>query len=161
MVPWLFEGMVTSYVSNLSDLDRDKTRAAAMALVRTSKWMPTIAEIREMVVQQEHGRKRPGAEAWGDVQKAIKAKGVYRTPGVDFFFDDPLVAKAVGALGWTSLCNSELQGPDRARFIELYDSYDRAARTDAQLSAGATSSLAAGRAAALVASVASKIKEKS
>jgi hypothetical protein len=83
--------------------------------------MPTIAEIREACMDLEHGEPKAGGEAWGEVLAAVSRWGIYRQPGLDFQFADPVVARAVQAFGWRNICNSENQQADRARFIELYD----------------------------------------
>lgn len=114
------------YERLLADLDYATTNAAIERLVATSKWPPTIAEIREAALALVVGELRPGGEAWGDVLHAIGTYGNARTPGVHFDFGDPIVAQCVTALKWRELCLSENQAADRARFIELYD---RAAAT--------------------------------
>jgi Loader and inhibitor of phage G40P len=105
----------------LGDLDYVVANAAVERLIATSRFMPTIAEIREACMDLSLGERRAGGEAWGSVLRAISGAGIYRKPGVDFVFNDPVVARCVAALGWEELCNSENQHADRARFIELYD----------------------------------------
>lgn len=124
--------MMDAYSSGLSHLDDVMVRRAITALVLSERWMPTIAQIVSKVSEMRDGHKREGGEAWGDVMQAIRRYGYVRSPGVDFQFDDPLVARCVRALGWVELCSSENAVADRARFIELYtdlanrDSVDRA-----------------------------------
>lgn len=105
------------YEDMLSDLEHGPTNAAIKRLISTARFMPTIGEIRGAVLEAQHGPQRPGGEAWGDVIAAVHKFGVYRTP----VFDDPQVERAVKALGWTEICNSENQVADRARFIETYN----------------------------------------
>ncbi len=109
------------YERMLMDLDGKTANAAVERLLATSRFMPTVAEIRDACIDLSHGDRRAGGEAWGECLKAIGRFGVYRSPGKDFSFQDPLVARCVAALGWEPLCNSENQAADRARFIELYD----------------------------------------
>jgi hypothetical protein len=125
-------GMVLAYAAGLCDLEAEVVRGAIVRLARTSKFLPTIAEIREACITNARGPKRPGADAWGDVLAAVRDEGVYRRPVQDFLFKDPLVLRAVRSLGWSELCLSENQTADRARFIELYDSYERVERVEAQ-----------------------------
>ena len=110
-----------AYERMLIDLDYAATNAAVGRLLATSKFLPSIAEIREATLALMAGEQKPGGEAWGAVLRALKREGVYRAPGVDFVFSDPVTAECVAALGWAELCNSENQVADRARFIELYD----------------------------------------
>lgn len=123
------------YERMLADLDYPTANAAVERLLATSKFMPSIAEIREACMSLLHGEQIAGGEAWGKVLSAIGRWGVYRVPGVDFVFQDPVVARCVAALGWQNLCNSENQASDRARFIELYDRL--AVTTRKELNAGA------------------------
>lgn len=109
------------YVRMLADLDYDAASAALARLVATSKFPPSIAEIREATLAMLNGEVRAGGEAWGDVLKAIGRYGRNRLPGQDFKFDDPTVAECVAALKWREICDSENQEADRARFIQLYD----------------------------------------
>jgi hypothetical protein len=124
------------YRAMLVDLDYELAGKALRGLITTCKFMPTIAEIREAAMHVKFGRQRPGGDAWGDVVAAMKRYGSYRTPGVDFQFEDPLVARAVAAFGWKELCGSENAIADRARFIELYEHMLGNARTDSQIAPG-------------------------
>lgn len=106
-----------AYEDMLSDLDYRAANAAVRRLVASCKFLPTIAEIRSACAELEHGTRRAGGEAWGDVLQAVSRFGYYRTPA----FDDPVTARCVAALGWQNICLSENQAADRARFIEMYD----------------------------------------
>lgn len=114
-------GMYSTYAVGVIDLPFDIVSLGITKLVKTSKWMPTIAEIRGAAVTTRDGRAREGAEGWGDVRAAIDKYGSYRVPGKDFEFCDPLVDRAVHAIGWRELCLSEFQISDRKWFIELYE----------------------------------------
>lgn len=123
------------YERMLADLDYPAANAAVERLLATSRFLPTVAEIREAALTLYAGELRPGGDAWGSVLTAIRKYGYVRVPGVDFQFDDPVTADAVRALNWTELCNSENVAADRARFIELYDKLAASARRS-QLSEG-------------------------
>jgi hypothetical protein len=124
------------YREMILDIDADTAACAIRGLIATQKFMPSIAEVREACMIVKYGRQRPGGDAWGDVLAAMSRYGRRRTPGRDFAFDDPLVARAVSALGWTELCTSDLRAADRARFIELYEQLAGYARADAQAGTG-------------------------
>jgi hypothetical protein len=129
------EESVGVYTRMLADLDYPAANAAVEQLLATSKWMPTVAEIRDRIVSLVTGEIRAGGEAWGSVLKAIRGAGRYRIPGVDFAFFDPVTAECVSAMSWVELCDSENPTADRARFIELYDQLATRHRR-AQLSEG-------------------------
>lgn len=133
------EDTMRVYREMILDLDQAVAAHAVRGLLATSKFLPTIAEVREACMIVKFGRRRPGGDAWGDVVKALKRYGYTRRPGIDFQFEDPLVARAVGALGWSELCSSDNAVADRARFIELYDQLALNIRSDAQISAGVNS----------------------
>lgn len=133
--PPIAEKTVAIYEQMLRDLAVEVAHRAVARLVATSKWLPTIAEIRAAAVEAQLGARRAGAEAWGDVNDAVRRVGRYGTPK----FADPLVAEAVRSLGWLAICDSTNDVADRARFIELYDSLAVRARGDQV--AGATLAL--------------------
>lgn len=113
--------MVDAFANLLDDLPYEQANAAVRVLLQTSPFIPAIADIRAKVLELKHGPVAAGGEAWGSVLKAMKREGSHRTPGVEFFFVDSVVAKCVAAMGWIDLCLSENTVADRARFIELYD----------------------------------------
>lgn len=115
------DATVQIYERMLGDLEYVAANAAVERLLATAKFLPTIAEIREATLTVHAGEIRPGAEAWGEVLRAIARYGRNRTPGDDFQFSDPVTAECVAALKWRELCDSENQVADRARFVELYD----------------------------------------
>ncbi len=119
----------TAYETELADLDYASANLAVRRLIGSSKFRPSIAEIREAATELANGPRRHGGEAWGDVIKAVGRYGAYRTP----VFADPLVERAVLAFGWSAICGSENQIADRARFIELYDGLATTTRRELQL----------------------------
>jgi hypothetical protein len=124
------------YERMLVDIDYAEANAAVERLLATSKWPPTIAEIREAALALNAGEIKPGGEAWGRVLRAICRHGRNRTPGVHFDLDGDTVAlDVVRALNWRELCDSDNPSADRARFIELYDQLAATARRR-QLSEG-------------------------
>ena len=129
------------YAQKLSDLADTLVVAAVDRIVKTADRLPTIAKIRAVCVELQHGPPRPGGDAWGEVKAALTRHGRSRYPGDGWDFADPLAKRAVAALGWTELLESENLIADRARFIQLYDQYMAAARIDAQAAPGATSAL--------------------
>lgn len=105
------------YEAFLADIDYELASVAVAKLVNTSKFLPSIAEIRSACLDARDGRPRGAEEAWGDVVSEIRRIGTYGAP----VFADPLTARAVERLGWRSLCGSTNDAADRARFCELYN----------------------------------------
>lgn len=131
----------------LADLTLEMAKAAIARHLCTSKWMPSIAEIREQLGMLHHGLKRSGINAWGD----LKALRVYRER--EAMADvDPVVMFVCNAFDWietrTLWRNGEdveqwhvvvpldNEASDRARFAELYDKTIADERQVAQISAG-------------------------
>jgi len=101
----------------LKDMDGGLLRAAALQHVATSKWFPTVAELREAatdIASPDH--RMTAMEAWGEVAHQVRDIGSYGKPE----FSNPLIRRLVDDMGWLNLCHSEMPGADRARFIEGY-----------------------------------------
>lgn len=115
------------YEAMLADIDRDVASAAVQRLIATSKFLPTIAELRAACADVQHGPRRRGEEAWGDVVAAIRHVGVYAAPPE---FRDPLVGECVRLMSWRGLCLGDNEAADRAKFVSLYDGLATRARED-------------------------------
>lgn len=114
------------YERMLLDLDFETTERAVARLLGTSRFLPTIAEIRGAAADLALGPVRSGAEAWLDVIEEIRRVGQYEAPK----FADPLVAEIVRKCGWYGLCTDDNLVSDRARFIEAYDAAAGRKRAD-------------------------------
>lgn len=115
-----------AYAAHLVDLEVGVATAAVKRLSASATFLPTVGEIRSAVFEMLHGKARAGGDAWGDVQRAIGAVGMNRTPR----FDDPLVERCVQAMGWRELCLSRFPVADRARFIQLYAEFAESRRVE-------------------------------
>jgi len=109
------------YVSDLSDIPNEILDAACTYCRTTSKWFPTIAELREASAKLQTGSDSlpPAGEAWGEVLRIIGRLGYFEQP----VFDNPVAAKTVAAMGWKNIAEGDNRTADRARFIELYNTY--------------------------------------
>lgn len=89
----------------VEDLEYAPAREAAVKLAQSQTWLPSVAELREMVLT---GPRKSGAEAWGD-----------------FLSNKPdelaqHVAKMLFPRGW-GMTDVRDEVSHRARFIECYD----------------------------------------
>lgn len=114
------------YETMLADLEFAVTQQAVARLICTSKWLPTVAEIRATAADIQLGPVRSGGEAWGDVLAEIRRTGYIGVPR----FNDPLVARCSDIMTWRGLCLGDNEAADRARFIELYDNLAARERHD-------------------------------
>ncbi len=112
------------YEQLLADLEFELAHSAITRLVCTTKFLPTIAEIREAAADIVLGPCRHPIDAWGDVVVALEwaqRSGISTRPK----FNDPIVDECVKALGWRDLSN---EAADRSRFADLYSHLQRAQR---------------------------------
>jgi hypothetical protein len=105
------------YVENLIDIPLSELEVIIKQAIATHKFLPTVAEIRDM----RHGLQNYGqltyVEAWDTVVKEMHRIGSYGKPE----FQDPLTARVVKSMGWRNLCASENPGIDRAQFRDMYN----------------------------------------
>lgn len=96
------------YEVALADVPLDALNAAVMTLLRTSRFMPSPAEIREAagaVGGLPAPKDRPTL-AWIDVRRAISQVDAYGSPD----FDDKLINATIRAMGgWVALCDATLE----------------------------------------------------
>lgn len=109
------QASIRAYASMLGDLDYPETDAAVRRIICSSKWLPSIAEVRAEVAEAACGLE-PGEMAWGEVQRAIGRWGAARTPE----WSTPELAAAVGDIGWRNICHDTNVASTRARLIEAY-----------------------------------------
>lgn len=124
--------LVEAYFIALVDLTDEQLEQAAAQAVRTLKWFPKVAELREIVGEQTaHGAGVTTAtEAIEQIYRTIREIGSYSSPR----FDDPLLNRVVAAMGgWRELCLSENVMADRAHMIKLYGEIASAARKEIQV----------------------------
>lgn len=107
---------LNAYATMLQDLEFEAVDAAVKRIICSSKWFPTIAEIRAEVAEGECGDLAPAELAWGEVQRAIGRWGMYNTPQ----WSTPELAAAVDAIGWRTICTDTNVVSTRARFIDAY-----------------------------------------
>lgn len=87
--------------------------------VNTSKWPPTIAELKQAIVSNVAGAKDWGLH-WDECVRAIKRYGYYRE---DEALEQmtPITRKIVKRLGYKELCSSDNQSHDRANFRMVFE----------------------------------------
>lgn len=113
------------WLEMLGDLPLDQLKAATTKLMATSKFCPSIAEVRAAALSVRSDlTEKTGEEAWGLVLDGISSWGGYRAPQ----FNDPLIERAVQCTArWPDLCSAQMDDmpSHRARFIAAYDSIHR------------------------------------
>lgn len=112
----LDEATLTTYATMLADLEFDAVQEAVKRIICTSKWFPSIAEIRAEVVSADTMHLPAPELAWGEVWKAIGRYGMNRKPE----FSCPEIAAAVDAVSWRHICTDPNVTSTRARFTDAY-----------------------------------------
>ncbi len=117
------------YMRLLKDIPVEDLQVIVDQAVATCKYLPTVAELRDL----HHGLQNRGrlswTEAWESVQREMRRIGSYGVP----VFSDPLTTRVVAAIGWRNLCISETQMADRAHFRDAYQALVARGDFDAKL----------------------------
>ena len=131
------EGMVNMWASLFVDDESALVSLAVKKHIMTSKWPPSIAEIREIMADITHPDLIPPDQAWAAVSDLLYAVGEYNHGNAHRNLP-PLIAQTVDAIGWKTLYQlhrgsygGNKDGMDRVAFMDLYrPAYERA-RQDA------------------------------
>lgn len=108
------------YRVTLQDLERDWLMGATLEAIAEPgrKFAPTPGDIRLCawnILRRRQGL--PDAfQAWEEVRRAFRSHGKDKFPE----FSSLLIVEAVRSLGWRSMCESENEVSERARFLECY-----------------------------------------
>lgn len=103
----------------LQDIPYSVAELALNKWVATSKWSPTIADLRESAVSVVNGEKPDWSEGWEQTIKAIKKYGSYNQAAALESLP-PITRQTVERLGYMELCRSENTTPDRANFRTIF-----------------------------------------
>lgn len=105
----------------LKDLGEDQMTLAVSKLIATSRYAPTIAEIRQEATATQ--TTKDWSEGWGALIKAIGLYGYNREQeALDYIRQtDPLAAEITRRLGFVDICLSENQDNIRANFRMAYE----------------------------------------
>ena len=117
----------------LGDLPYDVAESAMVKVLATTKFFPTVAEIREAAIAVAQPKGLTAAEAWGEVVQAISRFGQYR-PDEAVASLSPSTARVVRLMGFRDLCISENNGVDRAHFLRMYEQIGRSTLTNGGIS---------------------------
>lgn len=128
----------TAYLETLDEVPPDELRVVIKQCMRDGgSFVPSAGQVLEKW-RNMHSLVSPdlAAQGWLSVQKAMRDPATYSpTPeGPMPKFRDPIVAKAVEALGWHNLRLSENQVADRAQFVRFYEMFARSESAEQRLS---------------------------
>jgi hypothetical protein len=118
----------------LSDIPYSVIEAALRKWVATNKWSPSIAEIRELIINIQYGDQLTWGEAWERALNAVRKYGSYnKKEALDSL--DPLTRRCVESIGYMDLCMSENIMVERAHFQKIFEIYSKRQQTDRTLPA--------------------------
>jgi len=100
----LSEVVIGVYFDALRDLSIESVQKAASACVRTSRFMPRPAEIREQAGGGPTAAKDNALVAYTQAVRMISSVGSYRTPPIE----DPISVATIQAMGgWVAFCTRD------------------------------------------------------
>lgn len=108
----------------LSDIPYNVAEKAVIKVLSTSRFFPTIADIREAVAQITQPRTLDAIEAWGLVVGAIRKFGYYRQGEAMESLPDE-VAQMVKRFTWRELCLNENPDTLRAQFRMAWETQSK------------------------------------
>ncbi len=103
----------------IGDLDYGIASLAIKKLILESTFPPSIAEVRKAAVEIQTPEQTTGAQAWGEVIKAIRNFGHYREEEA-LASMSPRTAYVVKCMGWREICMAEESGVIRGQFLKMY-----------------------------------------
>ena len=117
----------------LQDIPYQDMVLAVNTWVETSRWSPTIADLREKAAEVRLGDVPDWSEAWERVLYVIRRYGPYRQQEAMAALDET-TRTVVRRLGFMALCASENTAADRANFRQIYSTLADRTRKHDQLS---------------------------
>jgi len=113
------EDTVTAYEMAWCDLPADLGQRAVAEYIRTGKFFPAPAEIRELALRAGLGL--PAAEiAWAEAQRVMSG---FRPGDAPPLWSSKVLEDAVNAIGWWSIkhCDADNLGTIRAQFRDTFN----------------------------------------
>lgn len=127
-----------TYLEILEEVPSNELHAVVMQCIREGGGFPPSAGQVFERWRNMHSPVSPdlAAQGWIAVQRALRDPATYSPvpEGPMPKFSDPLVARAVEALGWHNLRLSENPMADRAQFVRFYESFARSEASEQRLS---------------------------
>lgn len=117
------ENAISLWTSMLSDHCFDVIKLAVQKYIAQGKFPPTIADIRESLVEVTERKEMLADEAWGQAIATVRKYGSYREEEALASMDSS-VSTLIKRLGYKTLCMTEDDQimTFRAHFIKLWDS---------------------------------------
>lgn len=118
------EGKINLWMTMFADTDKEIMNLAIQKIIATSKYFPTVAEVREVLAEINNIRVIDAGEAWGEVISAIRNYG-WNKEGEAMKSMSENTRNVVKRMGWMNLCKSENIMTDRAHFLKMYETEEK------------------------------------
>lgn len=120
----------------LKDIDYERAKAAVVKHSLTSRWTPTIAELREQIADIQADIS-DWSDGWQEVLTAVRRFG-YMNESEAMEWMSPMTREVTKRLGWQQICESGTDGLTalRANFRMIYEQKQNAIKTEMQLPSG-------------------------
>jgi hypothetical protein len=123
------EPTVVIWEKFLKDIPYELAEKALTKVIITSKFFPTIAEIREAAMSFSTSELASPEEAWGEVRKYITSGTNsirFQYAGERPTWSNPIIEKTVDQIGLREMFESENQEYLRSQFMRIYEAnFDR------------------------------------
>ena len=140
-------GMVKVWQRMFKDDDAKLVGLAVAQHIATSKWPPSVSEIRENLVFMQRPDIIPPDEAWGLVREVMGLNGVFSVAPSETL--PPLIRQVISKIGWHNLLEMRRgrnggykEGEDKRTFMEFYKPAYERERNNALLPPDVAASLA-------------------
>ena len=129
------------WYSLLKDIDYERAKAAVVKHSLTSRWTPTIAELREQIADIQ-ADKSDWSDGWQEVLTAVRKFG-YMNESEAMEWMSPMTREVTKRLGWQQICESGTDGLTalRANFRMIYEQKQNDIKTEMQLPSGFSESV--------------------
>lgn len=113
------QGMAKVWARMFRDDDAKLVGLAVGEHIATNKFPPSVSEIRERLMQMQRPDILTPEDAWTAVQELMFVEGEFGR-GNNIKLLPPLVRRALGQIGWSSLYDKYKHTDARARFMDTY-----------------------------------------
>lgn len=135
------KGMVNIWKTLFADDPAELVELAVTRHIATSKWPPSVAEIRELMAQMQNPELIPPDLAWAAVKDAMRSCGEYLHRDIHELFP-ALIARVIETVGWHELWLSAKDKYTGQRFFDVYTPMYQRELQKAMLPAGVRASIA-------------------
>jgi hypothetical protein len=126
------EATIEMWHRALTDVDYKVAEVAVQKLILESTFPPSIAEVRAAITEITQPAIPTPAEAWGEVEKAMRLYGYYREKEALSSMSE-ITRQTVKCMGWADICMSEKPSVTRGQFLKMYEQIANRRRSESLL----------------------------